>query len=55
MLNHDDTPELQQRCIQAVRHGAEMRYAYTTALYQTYVANDIPIDLLDDTREPAII
>ena len=55
VLNHADTPELQQRCIRAVRHGAEMRYAYTTALYQTYVAKDIPLELLDDTREPAIV
>lgn len=38
VLEHADTPELQQRCLQLVRHGAEMRYAYTKALYDAYVA-----------------
>lgn len=38
VLNHADTPELQQRCLQLVRWGAEMRYSYTKALYDTYVA-----------------
>ncbi|WP_020495633.1 TenA family transcriptional regulator [Sciscionella marina] len=38
VLNHADTPELQQRCLQMVRWGAEMRFAYTKELYETYVA-----------------
>ncbi|MGI5231845.1 TenA family transcriptional regulator [Actinoallomurus sp. CA-142502] len=38
VLNHADTPELQQRCLQLVRWGAEMRFSYTKALYDTYVA-----------------
>ncbi|MBO4241286.1 iron-containing redox enzyme family protein [Pseudonocardia alni] len=38
VLDHADTPELQQRCLQFVRWGAEMRFSYTRALYDTYVA-----------------
>ncbi|WP_433288085.1 TenA family transcriptional regulator [Pseudonocardia sp. CA-142604] len=38
VLDHADTPELQQRCLQYVRWGAEMRFSYTRALYDTYVA-----------------
>jgi pyrroloquinoline-quinone synthase len=38
VLDHADTPELQQRCLDFVRWGAEMRYSYTRALYDTYVA-----------------
>jgi pyrroloquinoline-quinone synthase len=40
VLDHCDTVELQQRALQLVRHGAEMRFAYTKALYDTYVAPD---------------
>jgi pyrroloquinoline-quinone synthase len=40
VLDHCDTPELQQRALQLVRHGAEMRFSYTKALYDTYVAPD---------------
>jgi pyrroloquinoline-quinone synthase len=46
VLEHATTPELQQRCLQLVRHGAEARFAYTKALYDTYVAPD---------REPATV
>ena len=42
VLDHADTPELQQRSLQLVRHGAEMRFSYTKALYDTYVAPDGP-------------
>jgi pyrroloquinoline-quinone synthase len=38
VLKYADTPELQQRCLQLVRHGAEARFSYTKALYDTYVA-----------------
>jgi pyrroloquinoline-quinone synthase len=40
VLRHANTPELQRRCLQLVRHGAEARFAYTKALYDTYVAPD---------------
>jgi pyrroloquinoline-quinone synthase len=40
VLDHCDTPDLQQRALQLVRHGAEMRFSYTKALYDTYVAPD---------------
>ena len=42
VLEHADTPELQQRCLQLVRHGAEVRFSYTKALYDTYVAPGRP-------------
>jgi pyrroloquinoline-quinone synthase len=41
VLDHADTPELQQRSLRFVRWGAEMRFAYTRALYDTYVAPDL--------------
>jgi pyrroloquinoline-quinone synthase len=41
VLDNATTPELQQRCIQVVQDGAEMRFAYTKALYDTYVAKDL--------------
>ncbi len=41
VLDHADTPELQQRCLQYVRWGAEMRFSYTRSLYDTYVAPDL--------------
>jgi len=40
VLDHCDTVELQQRALQLVRHGAEMRFSYTKALYDAYVAPD---------------
>jgi pyrroloquinoline-quinone synthase len=41
VLDHADTPALQQRCIDIVRVGAEMRFSYTKALYETYVQPDL--------------
>ena len=41
VLKYADTPELQQRCINITRDGADMRFAYTKALYDTYVAPDL--------------
>ena len=41
VLEGATTPELQQRCLQFVRWGAEMRFSYTRALYDTYVAPDL--------------
>ena len=40
VLDGADTPALQQRCLQFVRWGAEMRFSYTRSLYDTYVAPD---------------
>jgi pyrroloquinoline-quinone synthase len=44
VLECANTPELQQRCLQYVRWGAEMRFSYTRALYDTYVAPDLGPD-----------
>jgi pyrroloquinoline-quinone synthase len=41
VLKYADTPELQQRCLDIVRDGADMRFAYTKALYETYVKPDL--------------
>jgi pyrroloquinoline-quinone synthase len=41
VLECANTPELQQRSLQYVRWGAEMRFSYTRALYDTYVAPDL--------------
>jgi pyrroloquinoline-quinone synthase len=41
VLDHADTPELQEECLKMVRWGAGMRYAYTQALYDYYVKPDL--------------
>ncbi|WP_067804195.1 TenA family transcriptional regulator [Actinomadura formosensis] len=41
VLDYADTPELQQRCLQMCRWGAEMRFSYTQGLYDTYVKADL--------------
>jgi pyrroloquinoline-quinone synthase len=41
VMKYADTPELQQRCLDVVRDGADMRFAYTKALYDTYVKPDL--------------
>ena len=46
VLEHADTPELQQRCLKICEVGAQMRLLYTTALYWDYVAKDLPIEEL---------
>ena len=38
VLEHANTPELQQRCLKICEIGAQMRLLYTTALYHDYVA-----------------
>lgn len=43
VLAHADTPELQQRCLKICEIGAQMRLLYTTALYNDYVAADLPV------------
>ena len=47
VLEHADTPEMQRRCLKICEVGAQMRLLYTTALYNDYVAKDIPITELD--------
>ena len=41
VIENATTPELQQRCLQFVRWGAEMRFSYTRALYDSYVKEDL--------------
>lgn len=41
VLKYADTPELQKRCIAAVREAADMRFFYTKMLYETYVKPDL--------------
>lgn len=41
VLDHADTPQLQQRCLDYCRWGAGMRYEYTRALYDYYVRPDL--------------
>lgn len=50
VLEHADTPELQQRCLDIVRVGAQMRYMYTDGLYRSYVQDDVPLSELDLTK-----
>lgn len=47
VLEHADTPEMQQRCLKICEIGAQMRLLYTTALYNDYVAKDIPLSELE--------
>ena len=51
VLEHANTPDLQQRCLKICEIGAQMRLLYTTALYQDYVQQDLPLSELgmDDT------
>jgi pyrroloquinoline-quinone synthase len=51
VLDGADTPAMQQRCLQFVRWGAEMRFSYTKALYDYYVAPDLQDDGDDESRE----
>ncbi|MDQ8033760.1 MAG: iron-containing redox enzyme family protein, partial [Bordetella sp.] len=46
VLEHANTPELQQRCLKICEVGAQMRLLYTTALYTDYVQNEIALDQL---------
>ncbi len=43
VLEHADTPDLQQRCLKICEIGAQMRLLYTTALYHDYVAGDLAL------------
>lgn len=54
VLSYADTPELQERCIQIVRDGADMRFSYTKALYDYYVAPDLGPELPSTEPAPAM-
>jgi pyrroloquinoline-quinone synthase len=41
VLNHADSPSLQQRSIAMVREAADMRFTYTKTLYDYYVKPDL--------------
>ncbi|MEB3101271.1 TenA family transcriptional regulator [Ferviditalea candida] len=41
VLEHANTPELQERCLKFIRQGAEMRWSYMQGLYDAYVKQDL--------------
>jgi pyrroloquinoline-quinone synthase len=41
VLDYADTPELQQRCLEVIRDGAQMRWAYMDGLYKAFVEPDL--------------
>ncbi|MDA3129516.1 TenA family transcriptional regulator [Aliibacillus thermotolerans] len=41
VLKYADTPELQQRCLEIVRTGADMRRMYMDGLYEAYLKEDL--------------
>ncbi|MFD2924836.1 TenA family transcriptional regulator [Halobacillus naozhouensis] len=41
VLEHANTPELQQRCLEIVRTGAEMRRMYMDGLWREYLEKDL--------------
>lgn len=47
VLQHADTPDLQRRCLKICEIGAQMRLLYTNALYNDYVAADLPLSSID--------
>jgi pyrroloquinoline-quinone synthase len=47
VLDHADTPDLQQRCLKICEIAAQMRLLYTTALYWDYVAKDVPLSEIE--------
>ena len=47
VLEHANTPELQQKCLKICEIGAQMRLLYTNALYRDYVEQDLSLDELD--------
>ena len=56
VLDYADTPELQQRCIQICQDGADMRFSYTKALYDYYVAPDLDaagVSQVEQSTEPS--
>jgi pyrroloquinoline-quinone synthase len=55
VLDHADTPELQQRCLAICELGARMRLLYTKGIYEDYVERDIPLGELQklEAKVPA--
>jgi pyrroloquinoline-quinone synthase len=53
VLKYADTPELQQRCVEAVREAADMRFFYTKQLYENYVKPDLG-EWVEPATEPAL-
>ncbi|WP_149540202.1 TenA family transcriptional regulator [Siccirubricoccus phaeus] len=47
VLEHANTPALQQRCLKICEIGAQMRLLYTNALYRDYVEQELPLQELD--------
>ncbi|MDI3308037.1 MAG: hypothetical protein QJR07_13150 [Acetobacteraceae bacterium] len=47
VLEHANTPELQQRCLKICEIGAQMRLLYTNGLYRDYVEKDLPLHELE--------
>ncbi|WP_096203289.1 TenA family transcriptional regulator, partial [Bacillus sp. FJAT-45350] len=45
VLEYADTPELQQRCLEIVREGADMRRMYMDGLYQAYLKEDLEVSV----------
>ncbi len=48
VLRYADTPQLQERCLDIVREAADMRFAYTKALYTAYVEPDLGVWVEED-------
>lgn len=46
VLEHANTPEMQQRCLKICEVGAQMRLLYTTALYHDYVEQELSMQEL---------
>ena len=47
VLEHADTPDLQQRCLRICEVGAQMRLLYTDGLYRSFVESEVPLRELD--------
>ena len=48
VLEHANTLDLQKRCLKICEIGAEMRFLYTTALFNDYVKDDLSLEELEN-------
>ena len=48
VLEHANTVELQKQCLKICEIGAEMRFLYTTALFNDYVKDDLSLEELEN-------
>ena len=48
VLEHANTLELQKQCLKICEIGAEMRFLYTTALFNDYVKDDLSLEELEN-------